>query len=164
MGDTKHALYTEATGDGPWHVQVEILVPGSLHVGRTLALLKGCSWRHNPGGDFPSMRISVPRRGVTDFEHDPASMAEATLLLPHVTNDGDDYRRVVGVLDDLRLYPDGTDPLATTDGDTRKNWCDDCPTPHPMAPYQPPERDETSALLGWLAVVTMWLPQPEEED
>jgi hypothetical protein len=170
---TENAVPT-ATGDDDWHVEVRLLdsvEQGDCRKGELLCVLNSASYDVYAGRAVPMMVFEVSLDGVVDFEHDTSKFAFVELALPYTAYEYSGYRRFIGVLTDLRLYPAGVDPLQQSDGDTvagagGPDICGYGPDheSHRFAPYLPPERPETQRLLGRAVCVELSLQKNYDEE
>ena len=159
---------SELRGDGAWRATVTLpqsVMTADLRDGELLCELHGVDFGlRNDGRRVPTLQVIQRKRGVVDFEHDTSKLALIEVAIPYSLFDDYDKRRFVGVIEDIRLYPEGVDPLTQDDADTDAGEggpevCGYGPDhkPHRFAPYLPPERRETQALRGRAVVVELTL-------
>lgn len=158
-----HPLYVTSSGDGPWHVDVALLSSPSSFVRANperLCALHNADYETRTDA-LPTMIFKTSIAGVVDFEHDPSTFALVRIVLPYTTLEAYGERTIVGVLEEVRLYPAGVDPLTQDDADTSHGMCNPVTfgypghEPHPFAPYQPPESDALEALVGRMVLVEL---------
>lgn len=145
--------YTIAHGTGPYEVTVHLTAqPHALHEGRLLALIKGA---HLETRSNHTLRVAAQVPGARDVDHDPAYAAAIDISLPTQPNF---YRRSIefaGVLDEVHLYPMGTDPTLldtyarSTLAEPEHCTYEQCvgEYSHVLAPYLPPRLELSTSFV-----------------
>lgn len=156
-------LYTVATGNGPWRIEVaRVLRPGlrEHHEGTLLAVLDGAELEtESMQGAVSAITLSVAIPGAHDSVHDPAYAAMITVQLPTFPRFNGREMIFWGIAETVHLYPIGTDPRLVEDRTFRALSapvpCTDkhCRSghkgrrPHVIAPELPPAVDLQRSVL-----------------
>lgn len=117
---TRHALYSEASGEGPLDITVKLLRYDLLADWRSeraplLAKVTGGSFELGRTDLGPAeWRLSVRDGKTTDFEHDLARFIDM-VINPVLMANWSNETHYVGVLTAARLWPLGVDPSVTGD-------------------------------------------------
>lgn len=162
--DKLHPLYTEVSGTGALDITVRVLAHDRLYDWRTdraplLAKITGGEFSSEGPDPLSPWKVGARDDETTDFEHDSARFIDLGVVNPALMSNYNDSH-YVGVLTSARLWPTGVDPATSGDGDSDACICDGWPgkpgehTPHRIAAYLPPVREEVDALLPCFVVVT----------
>lgn len=150
-----HTAYTIAQGRGSNFVRVYADDPDLYPRGILLAVALGGDIRPSDLWGRPGAELVVRHHTATDFEHDAAYTMRMSMWMigsPELSDYGG--AKVQGVVRDYYAYPMGVDPTKVEDDETPEKMCtsEHCETPHPFAPYLPPQLE---ALTGELVTIEL---------